>query len=236
MAAADEGMRAAAEFARFSAQLDDTFKVVSKPKEWQPSDQTAAHYPRWAFLMRAYFSLIHPSMPEWLRVVEGTLNEDEVDIKRMSPTEKLYSRVVYNILVQVLSRGHCSIMVLQRAKDMNGFRLWRRLKEEFEPISESRFYNMLTTLLDFHFSTDMSQIKQAIVKYELAVDRYEEASREEFPDRFKKATLVRAMPKEIKTHIHLSMTDKDTYASIKELIIEFVNVSRDFSQTGVADI
>ena len=49
----DEGMKAAAEFARFSAQLDDTFKVVSKPKEWQPSDQTAAHYPRWAFLMRA---------------------------------------------------------------------------------------------------------------------------------------------------------------------------------------
>ena len=104
----DEGMKAAAEFARFSAQLDDTFKVVSKPKEWQPSDQTAAHYPRWAFLMRANFSLIHPDMQEWLRVVEGTATEGEVDIKRMSPTEKLYSRVVYNILVQVLSRGHCS--------------------------------------------------------------------------------------------------------------------------------
>ena len=85
----DEGMKAAAEFARFSSQLDDTFKVVSKPKEWQPSDQTAEHYPRWAFLMRAYFSLIHPDMQEWLRVVEGTANEGEVDIKRMTPTEKM---------------------------------------------------------------------------------------------------------------------------------------------------
>ena len=95
---------------------------------------------------------------------------------------------------------------------------------------------MLTALLDFSFPQDTNQIKASIVKYELAIDRYEGASREEFPDRFKKATLVRAMPKEIKTHIHLSMTDKDTYASVKSLIVDYINVSRDFSQQGVADM
>ena len=35
-----EGARVAQEFARFAAALDDTLKVVSKPKEWMESRRT----------------------------------------------------------------------------------------------------------------------------------------------------------------------------------------------------
>ena len=135
----------------------------------------------------------------------------------MTPYEKMHSRVIYSILVQVLLKGHCATLVLQRQKDMNGFRLWRRLKEEFEPHSESRFHGMLTALLDFTFPQDKNQIKASIVKYELAVDKYEAASSDDFPDRFKKATLVKGLPAEIKTYVHLRLTDKDTYSSVKKL-------------------
>ena len=119
-------------------------------------------------------------------IVEATKSEDELDILRMTQLEKMHSRVVYSILVQVLNRGHCATLVLQRQRDMNGFRLWRRLKEEFEPHSESRFHGMLTALLDFSFPQDKNQIKACIVKYELAIEKYEAASRDEFPDRFKR--------------------------------------------------
>ena len=176
--AEEDGAKIAHEFARFQSALDDTMKVVSKPKEWKADEQTPAHWPRWSFQMKTYFSLLHVQLQEWLTIVEATTSDEEVDILRMSLTEKMYSRVVYNILVQVLTKEHCATLVLQRQKDMNGFRLWRRLKEEFEPQSESRFHSMLTTLLDYSFPQDMNQIKPAIVKYELAVEKYEAASRE----------------------------------------------------------
>ena len=35
----EEGARVAQEFARFAASLDDTMKVVSKPKEWKADDK-----------------------------------------------------------------------------------------------------------------------------------------------------------------------------------------------------
>ena len=44
-----EGAEVAANFARFAAALDDTLKVVSKPKEWKADEQTAAHWARWSF-------------------------------------------------------------------------------------------------------------------------------------------------------------------------------------------
>ena len=118
-----EGARVAQEFARFAAALDDTMKVVSKPKEWKADEQTSAHWPRWSFQMKTYLSLLHVQMQDWLVIVEATASEDELDILRMTQLEKMYSRVVYSILVQVLNKGHCAPLVLQRQKDMNGFRL-----------------------------------------------------------------------------------------------------------------
>ena len=97
-----EGAEVAANFARFAAALDDTLKVVSKPKEWKADEQTAAHWARWSFQIKNYFALLHVQMLEWLTIVEATNSEDERDILRMTPYEKMYSRVIYSILVQVL--------------------------------------------------------------------------------------------------------------------------------------
>ncbi len=165
-----EGAEVAANFARFAAALDDTLKVVSKPKEWKADEQTAAHWARWSFQMKNYFALLHVQMQEWLTIVEATDSEEQLDILRMTPYEKMYSRVIYSILVQVLTKGHCATLVLQRQKDMNGFRLWRRLKEEFEPQSENRFHGLLTALLEYTFPTDRYQLKASILKYEIAID------------------------------------------------------------------
>ena len=120
-----EGAEVAANFARFAAALDDTLKVVSKPKEWKADEQTAAHWARWSFQIKNYFALLHVQLLEWLTIVEATDSEEQLDILRMTPYEKMYSRVIYSILVQVLLKGHCATLVLQRQKVMNGFRLWR---------------------------------------------------------------------------------------------------------------
>ena len=66
-----EGAEVAANFARFAAALDDTLKVVSKPKEWKADEQTAAHWARWSFQMKNYFALLHVQMLEWLTIVEA---------------------------------------------------------------------------------------------------------------------------------------------------------------------
>ena len=75
-----EGAEVAANFARFVAALDDTLKVVSKPKEWKADEHTAAHWARWSFQIKNYFALLHVQMLEWLTIVEATDSEEQLDI------------------------------------------------------------------------------------------------------------------------------------------------------------
>ena len=79
--------------------------------------------------MKNFLGLLHPQMQDWLEICEAADTEVQLDITAMSMQERQYSRVVYHILVQLLVKGHCATLVYQRRNDMNGFRLWRRLKE-----------------------------------------------------------------------------------------------------------
>ena len=63
--------------------------------------------------------------------------------------------------------------------------------------------------------------------------QYEQTSKETYPSDPKTATLIRCAPQKLKEYLQLSLTDKSTFADVREALLAYERTSQSFSQEQI---
>ena len=112
------------------------------------------------------------------------------------------------------------------AASRNGFALWKSLLRIYQPSTRSRSLALMQAIHGYpSFSPGVSSIAQ-ISKLEELVKDYERCSGQSYPREILLSTLLRCIPSPLKEHIHLQLTDRTTYAQVKESVLAYERTTR----------
>ena len=119
------------------------------------------------------------------------------------------------------------------AASRNGFALWKSLLRIYQPSTRSRSLALMQAIHSYpNFSPGVSSIAQ-ISKLEELVKDYERCSGQSYPREILLSTLLRCIPSPLKEHIHLQLTDRTTYAQVKESVLVYERTTRTWMPTQV---
>ena len=65
------------------------------------------------------------------------------------------------------------------------------------------------------------------------MNQYERTSKETYPSELKTATLIRCAPQKLREHLQLSLSDRSTYADVREALLAYERTSKSFSQEQI---
>ncbi len=114
--------------------------------------------------------------------MEATLNVN-VDVDEAGLSSQLYYMLVMICKSPTLTR-------VVNAGPGEGLEAWRPLVLCYEPSSQTRSAGLLLELLAYEFEGDVSG---KLVAFERDILRYEQSSKEKFPDNIKIGTLLRRL-------------------------------------------
>ena len=108
----------------------------------------------------------------------------------------------------------------------NGFVLWKSLLRIYQPSTRSRSLALIQAIHGYpNFVSGVSSVAQ-ISKLEELVKDYERCSGQTYPREILLSTLLRCIPSPLKEHIHLQLTDRTTYAQVKESVLVYERTAR----------
>ena len=121
-------------------------------------------------------------------------------------------------------------MITKLSDPANGFEIWRRFLEEWEPAHRGRYRAMLMQLLQFPFVGDRGQ---ALEEWERLVRQYEAQSSDTLQDTIKAAILAHnPQDPEWRRHVGLNATRLQGYEALKS---EWKAMHQAYRQWGIAD-
>ena len=121
-------------------------------------------------------------------------------------------------------------MITRLSDPLNGFEIWRRFLEEWEPSHRGRYRAMLMQLLPLPFVGDRGQ---ALEEWERLVRQYEAQSSDTLQDMIKAAILAHnTQDPEWRRHVGLNATRLQGYDPLKS---EWKAMHQAYRQRGIAD-
>ena len=121
-------------------------------------------------------------------------------------------------------------MITKLSDPVNGFEIWRRFLEEWEPAHRGRYRTMLIKLLQFLFVGDRGQ---ALEEWERLVRQYEAQSSDTLQDTIKAAILAHnPQDPEWRRHVGLNAKRLQGYDALKS---EWKAMHQEYRQWGIAD-
>ena len=107
----------------------------------------------WSFKMRQYISTVDEELQVELVGVEAN---PEMPLVGMNEPQKRQARQLAFMLT-MHTKGRAFQMITKLNDPANGFEIWRRFLEEWEPAHRGRYRAMLMQLLQFPFTGDRGQ-------------------------------------------------------------------------------
>jgi len=145
---------------------------------------TSEHWTGWSFKMRQYISALDEQMHAELLVVDG----DPITKRPLSemtlPTLKRARTLAF--ILTLFTKDNALEMVAKLEEPTNGFEVWRRFLEEWEPAHRGRFRAMLTSILNYTFPGDRGK---ALDEWERMIRQYEAQAGDRLQDSIKSAVL-----------------------------------------------
>ena len=134
------------------------------------------------------------------------------------------------ITLTIHTKDRALQMITKLSDPANGFEIWRRFLEEWEPAHRERYRAMLMQLLQFPFTGDRGQ---ALEKWERLVRQHEAQSSDTLQDTIKAATLA-LIPQdpERRRHVGLNATRLQGYHGLRS---ERKAMHQAYRQWGIAD-
>ena len=139
----------------------------------------------WSFKMRQYIAAVDEEL--YLELVSVEANPlREIPLAGMNEPQKRLARQLAFMLT-MRTKDRALQMITKLSDPANGFEIWRRFLEEWEPAHRGRYRAMLMQLLQFPFVGDRGQ---ALEEWERVVRQYEAQSSETLQDTIKAAILA----------------------------------------------
>ena len=142
----------------------------------------------WSFKMRQYIAAVDEEL--YLELVHVEANPlREMPWARMNEPQKRRARQL-SLMLTMHTKDRALQVITKLSDPANGFEIWRRFLEEWEPAHRGRYLAMLMQLLQFPLVGDRDQ---ALKEWERLVREYEAQSSDTLQDTIKAATLAHSL-------------------------------------------
>ena len=182
----------------------------------------------WSFKMRQYIAAVDEEL--YLELVNVEANPlREIPLASMNEPRKRRARQLALILT-MHTKDRALQMLTKLSDSANGFEIWRRFVEEWEPAHRGRYRTMLMQLLQFPFMGDRGQ---ALEEWERIVRQYEAQSSDTLQDTIKAAILAHnPQDPEWRRHVGLNATRLQMYDALKS---EWKAMHQAYTEWDMAD-
>ncbi|CAK0840370.1 unnamed protein product, partial [Prorocentrum cordatum] len=184
-------------------------RVGNKPEVFTGD---AKEWKNWSFKMRQYLSALDETLHAEVLDVDANPTR-ELTMNDMAAEAQRRARQLAFILT-MHTKDVALQMVTKLPDPSNGYEIWRRFLEEFEPAHKGRFRAMLMQILQYQFTGDRGL---AIEEFERLVRQYEAQSGDILQETIK-AAVISNNPEdpEWRRHVGLNATRLQDYASLKD--------------------
>ena len=209
--------------AAWASRLVD-LKGVARPPMWDGRDAT---YSEWKYKFEATMSLL--DLDEGMRRFVGDGIEDVIPLSAMTERDRAYSKLLFNILLHVT--GGKALSLVRLGERNNGFAAWQRIYQAYEPDEGIRKMSMLSAILTP--SWEQGSFWEHLLRWERAINRYEEATRGAVNDEVKCSVVQRWAPPHIKAYLRVAGAEVfATYRGLRAGIKSYVERCRVFDEFG----
>lgn len=149
----------------------------------------------------------------------------------MTDEQKTRSHQLYSILTGLL-KGK-PLRVLRQVADRNGYEVLRQLVDLYTPSSRTRSIALLQAFLHFpSFVKERTMLEQILAMERLRAE-YQQCSGKDVSDDLALSVLVKALPRKVREHIQLQMTDTTTYQEIRGKVLSYEMTTTTWSTSKV---
>ena len=226
--AATEATQAFAKASGSTAQgLESATKILKSPDTFTGDDPLL--FSSWKLHFESWLSFGDARFTDLLMKTE---QGSEPDHTVYTPEQTALANKFFAVLSSYL-RGRCTQLVMANQQHKDGFKLWFQMRREFLPATRQRSLAIAQTLGQHpNFNNKISMLEN-ILQYEQLVNQYEQTSKDTYPSDLKTATLIRCAPQKLREHLQLSLSDRSTYADVREALFADERTSKSFSQEQI---
>ena len=154
-----------------------------------------------------------------LHRIETNYASTSIEFPRAEPNDvQERCKQLFNILTGIL-RGK-PLRLLHQTSERNGFEVWRKLVQLFSPKTKSRSISLLVALMNIPaFSLKDKTLMDQILGLERLRTEYMRSSGIDVADDLMLSILAKSLSKALQTHIQLQMTERSTYAQVREFVL-----------------
>ena len=222
--------------AKGSADSGNSFQAYKLLKHPDPfgsesTDNDAVQRGAWLHGFRTWASVVNPSYEAELLEIEARCSEPCMAMSELPEQTRLRSRQLYGILSTLL-KGR-PLQVLRLTHNQHGYEVMRVLHQTFQPRTRSRAMAIISAIMATPAFNKQSTIREQVHAFERACSEYLKASGKEVSEDIKFSILLRSLPKYLRDHINLSLTEDTTYVQVREQILQFENVTQSWNPSRV---
>ena len=208
-----------------STGLETATKILKAPDTYNGEDPI--QFNSWKMRFESWWCFGDDRYTSLLSRIEGQTKEP--DTQTYGADQENMARKFFAVLSSYL-RGKCLHLVRANQEDNDGFKLRYQLCKEYLPSTRQRSLALAQALSQFPNFNPKVSLLESILQFEQLCTQYEAASKQTYPSDLKSATLIRCAPTKLKEHLQLSLTDRSSYADVREAILAYERVSKSFTQ------
>ena len=209
------------------------YKLLKHPDSFgsESTDHDAVQWGAWLHGFRTWLSVVNPAYESELLEIEARCSEPCMAMDLLPDPTKSRSRQLYGILSTLL-KGR-PLQVLRLTHNQHGYEVMHVLHQTFQPRTRSRAMAIITAIMATPAFNKQSTIREQVHAFERACSEYLKASGKEVSEDVKFSILLRSLPKYLRDHINLSLSEDTSYDQVREQILQFENVTQSWNPTRV---
>ena len=190
-------------------------KHVKTPEVFKPETRAEelAKWQDWRFAFENFIGVIdNDVLREMKQIVTraAPLSMAEMAQEEQTRSERLYAM----LSTQLRNRPQ---RLVRGVVDQNGYEAWRILVQDMQPATRQRGLALIQSLNKVKFEANRS-ITEQLPQFELMVKEYERTSNHVYPDDLKVASVVSALPAQMRMHVQMYIDENTTFDDVKARI------------------
>ena len=217
-----------------TAGFSDANRILKRPDEFGSSShdhdlaiwQEWAHGFKWLIFADAAFE---PELQEIEQNVDRVL-----DSALMSTAAQARSQRLYAILASLLKAKPRTL--LRQVQGRNGYEVFRQLVGVYAPRSKARSLAILNAVVAMPPFSKEKTLREQLASLERLATEYERIRRitgKSVGDDVLLGTVLRCLPQAIRQHIQLQMSERTTYATVRDYVLTYETTTTQWSTTKV---
>ena len=202
-------------------------KHLRPPTSFQPENRSEelSKWMDWRFQFETFVGAVDASMLNHMKQAE----KEENPINDGNPQIRAQSERLYSLLTALMKQR--PLRLVRGVSNQNGLEAWRILTKDLQLRTRQRSLALVQALNKVQFDATKSVTEQ-LPQYDLMVREYEKSSQTTYPDDLKIASVVAALPPNLRVHIQMALQDDTTFEDLRQRIELYEQVSQRWMSEG----